>query len=286
MKRTLIILSSILIAVFIALSILSSGGTYDAEKLLYGALRAGKKIMANPDVVPPSVAIYIEKNLRHIVRNYPGTSVAETARMKIAEFYVLTKHYDKAIEALDDIIYSSEKNMPKLSHALFLKGNVYEKKNQWFKALAVYRTLRDRCEDTALGLQIPLYVADYYTKNSMAAEAIGAYNDAASFYKRVSREKRGTIAGYRASNYLASSYMNLKRFDDAGRVVEEIMNSYPSTASYTQHLPSVEYIFVKQLKEPKKALEIYKRVQQKTKNARLQAVLKKKISELEKITSK
>ena len=286
MKKTLITLSSLLVAVFIVLSIASSGGIYDAEKLLYSALRAGEKIMANPDVVPPSAARSIENKLQYIVKNYPGTPIAEIARMKIAEFYALTKNYDKAIEALDEVIYSSEKKLPELSQALFLKGNIYEKKNQWFKALAVYGTLRDRCKDTPLGLQIPLYVADYYTKNSMAAEAISAYNDAATFYDRVSKERRGTIVGYWASTYLVISYLNLKRFEDAGRVVEEIINSYPGTASYTQHLPSVEYIFVKQLKEPQKALGIYKSVQQKTNNAQLQAVLKKKISELEKVTSK
>lgn len=282
MKKLLITLASILVIAWVALSVLSLGGENEAERLLYKALKAGQKMAANPDVVPPAVAAQVEKGLLTVLKRYPTSGVAVVAEMKLAEFYVFMKKYDKSIETLDNIIRNQKTNAIVSSQALFLKGGIFEKQNQWSKALAVYGILRDRYEETPLGLQVPIYIADYYARNAKTEEADRAYNDAITFYGRLSTKKKGTAVGYWSSEYLLKAYISIKRYEDAGRVLEEVLNSYPADFSYMQNLGAVEPIFVKQLNKPEKALEIYKSVAQKANDKRLKEMLQDKIEIMEK----
>ena len=58
-------------------------------------------------------------------------------------------------------------------------------------------------------------------------------------------------------------------------------NKYGSGKALLQLLPQVENIFVKKLKQPERAIAIYKNVMEKTKNEKLKKVLEKKIYQLE-----
>ena len=95
MKKAVITLIFILITVYVALSVLGSGGEYAAEKLFYRAMKMNGKIMANPDVVPPKQAEYIENNLKKLLAKYPKTEVAKTADITLVEFYIFNKKYDE-----------------------------------------------------------------------------------------------------------------------------------------------------------------------------------------------
>lgn len=190
------------------------------------------------------------------------------------------KKYDKARQTLDAVItgYMNDKGM--VTRAIFMKGNAYERENQWNKALAEYKTLRDDYKDTSLGFQMPIYIADRYAQQGKDSEAARAYGDAATFYSRIAKENKGSTAGYLASAILVRTYFNLKEFDRAGETVEEIINDYPSPNTYMQQLPNVDFIFIKQLNKPERATAIYKIVIEKTSDKRLQKLLEQKVSEL------
>lgn len=277
MKKTVFILISILIIVYVILTILGSGGEYDAEKLLNRAAKLNEKIAANPDVVPPALFASVEKKLQTVPEKYPKTNAAKTAHMVLAEFYLVNKKYDKALQTLDTIIGLYKKDAAILSKAHFLKGKAYEEQGQWGKALAEYRIVWDKYADTSAGLQVPLYIGDYYSRKGKDAEAAKAYNEAAAFYEGVEKKNRGNGLGYLASNFLMQSYVNLKKYEEAGKVVEDTINNYPSKFTYAQHLPNVEFIFVKTLKKPEKAIEIYKSVIEKTDDNKLKKTLKERI---------
>jgi len=280
MKKTILTLILILIVVYIILSILGSGGEYAAEKLFYRGMKANEKIVINPDVAPPKLLAYVEETFQKVLRKYPNSDTAKSARMALAEFYAMRKKYDKAIMTLDEII-NTEKDVYILSKAHFFKGNIYEKQDVWDKALKEYTILRDEYTNTPLGLQMPLYIEKYYTAKSKEAEANKAYSEAVLFYEKLEKENRGKMLGYAALTMLRETYIVRGEHEQAGSVIENAINDYPTLLTFAQQLPYVELIFVNVLKRPEKAIEIYKNVIGKTKDKELIEILQKRISQLE-----
>ncbi|MBU4377399.1 MAG: hypothetical protein KKD29_08035 [Candidatus Omnitrophica bacterium] len=282
MKKTVLILISILVAVYIALTLFSVDNEYVAEKMLYRAAKTNEKITANPDVVPPSMRDFVEKSLQKILEKYPETDAAKATRFALAEFYIYNKKYDKALPVLDTIISAKDADKMTLSRAYFVKGNVYERQNQWDKALAEYAILRDKYNDTPLGMQIPIYIGNYYIGKGDDERADRAFREAAAFYDKIARENKGKVMGYTALSLMRDIYIKSKEYRRAGNVIEEILEDYKAEIAMIQQLPYVELVFEKSLKEPEKALEIYKFVRDNTKNDNLKKLLDKKIDDMSK----
>lgn len=280
MKKIVYILISILILTSIVFSVLPGGREYAAEKLFFRADRAIRKIAANPDVVPPALRASAENNLRAILEKYPETNIAGNAQEALVQFYMLTKEYDKAISVLDEIINIPEQDNAILAKTYFIKGNVYEMQGQSDKALAEYRKVRDEYTDTPVGIQVPLYIGVYHKRSGREAQADSAYKQAVTLYTRIAKEDERKPVKYMASTLLAQTYINLKRYKEAGDVIEDIINTYPAPLTYRQHLPIVDFIFVKMLNRPEKAIEIYSGIKEKSTDANLNKMLKTRIGQL------
>lgn len=282
MKKIIIILALILICVYAALAVLGSRGEYTAEKLFYRAMKTNNKIISNPDVVPPALSLAVENDLKTILKKYPKSNTAKITSITLSEFYLTQKKYDKALGLLNAILKTDNQDVVMASRAQFLKGLVYERQDQWADALREYNILRNKYPNTQIGLQVPLYIGRYYDSKGMQADAQKEYESAVAFYKNIESANRGKMLGYAASNFLGQAYMNLKRYEEAGGTIENMVNNYPSEMTYYQCLPAVEFIYLKTLNRPAKVIEIYKGVQGKTKDAQLKKFLSLKIKDLEK----
>lgn len=281
MKRTLLILVLILIGVWAALSLLSAGDEYAAEKIFYRAMKTNEKIVLNPEVVPPALFTSVESDLQKILKKYPKSNITKTARISLAEFYLGNKKYDKALSAVDSVMKTYPDDQLILSKAQFLKGAVYEKQDKWDRAVSEYVILRDKYGDTPLGMEIPLYIGKRYAAKERRQEAEDAFNEAAAFYQRKESQNRQKAMGYVASNLLVQAYMNLGKYEQAGVVVKNTINNYPGTQTYLQQLPLAEVIYIRFLKSPHKLIEIYNEVIGQTKDEKLKDFLKDRIKKLE-----
>jgi tetratricopeptide (TPR) repeat protein len=281
MRKVIITLILILIVVYAGLSILNWRGEYSAERIFYRAIKANEKVLINPDVAPPGLLAYVEKNLQTLLKKYPHTKTVKGARLALAEFYLNRKRYDEAQAVLDKIIGIEKEDLSMLSKAHFVKGVIYEKRDEWDKALEEYETLKDELTETALGLQIPLYIGSHYAERGDQKNAARSYNEAATFYKKLAEENKGKLLGYTASTVLRHTLIILERYEEAGRVLEDTLETYPTEQTFAQQLTFVELIFVSKLNRPEKAIELYKYVQSKTNYDKLKEFLEEKIKQLE-----
>lgn len=281
MKKTIVILILILAGLYILLSAVTSENEYAAERLFYRAMKAHGKISANPDVAPPRLLEYVENNLKTLLIKYPKTEVARTAGITLAELYIVNKKYEDALSRVDLVIKAYDKNPAVLSAACFLKGLAYEKQGKWPAALKEYEKLRDNYTNTELGLQMPMYIAKYYDTNGRSADAKQAYADSAVFYKDLKEKYTGKALGYVSSMLLLQSYLNTKNYEEAGKIIEESIDKYASGTTLLQLLPQVDSIIVKELKQPERAIKIYKSIKGKAKDERLIKFLDKRIEALE-----
>lgn len=282
MKKIIIIMLSVLLALYILLSVGTSGNEYAAERLFYRAMKMNGKISANPDVAPPRLLAYVENNLKTLLAKYPKTAVARTAGVTLAEFYIANKRYEDALSRVDLMIKAYDKDPAVLSAAYFLKGRAYEKQDKWPAALKEYKKLQDDYTSTELGMQIPLYIAKYYADKGRDADARQAYSEAAAFYKKLEKDNSGKGLGYISNMLLLQSYLSVKNYEESGNVIEETINKYRSGETLRQLLPQVENIIVKELKRPEKAIEIYNNIKANTKEEKLIKFLDKEIELLQK----
>jgi hypothetical protein len=280
MKKIILGMVIVLIGVYAALAILGRGGEYAAEQLLYSAAKTNEKISANPDVVPPKLLEDIENDIKKLLKKYPATEVAKTANIKLAEFYIAFKKYDQALAHLNKVIKKYDKNTGILSMAHFLKGVAYEKQDKWQSALKEYHAVRDNYRETQLGMQMPIYIANYYSQKGREAQAQEAYSEAAKFYEDIERENSKKTLGYMASLFLVQTYIKANNFESAGKQVEKTLSKYFSQMAVMQLLPLVESIIVTKLNNPDKAVEIYRIILARSKDAKFNKVLQKRIDEL------
>lgn len=282
MKRIILVLVLILVAVYAILSVLGSNSENAAEKLFYRATKTYRKIAINPEIAPPAMLAAVENDLQQIVEKFPEAKVAKIAQFALAEFYLTNKKYNQALAALDAVISKYKQDIAMTSRAQFFKGLAYERQNLWGQALVEYEILRDKYTDTPLGLQVPLYIGNYYTEKEKYALAEEAYSQATVFYQRLERENKAKVFGYMAANFLLQTQIKRQDYEQAAEVVQNTINNYPSALTFTQQLPNVELIFIQQLKNPERALEIYRTMKEKTTDPALIESLTKKIEALEK----
>jgi tetratricopeptide (TPR) repeat protein len=280
MKKIILLLVAILTGLYIVLAILGSRGEYAAEKMYYDAARMAEKIAANPDVVPPRLIDYIEKKLKTLLQRFPTTEVAKTVDIKLAEFYISLKKYDLAIAQLDTVIKKHAKNKTMLSMAYFLKGLAYERQDKWADALKQYEIVRDSYAETQVGLQVPVYIGNYYMAKGREADARQAYGEAIKFYKELEEENSGKPLGYMASLYVIQAYMRADNFEAAATEIEKDLDKYYSPMTLVQLLPLVEHIIVVKLNDPEKAIAIYRSILAKSKDQKLNDALEKRIKDL------
>ncbi len=280
MKKTIWVMIIVLVIVYAVLAVLGAGGEPAAEKLFYKASKMSAKIAVNPDVVPPKLLNDIEKKMNELLKKYPDTEVAKTANIKLVEFYIAHDKYDQALAQADKIIKKYEKNPAILSMACFLKGVAYEKQDKWPSALKEYRTVRDKYADTQLGMQMPIYIGNYYSQKGKEAQAQEAYGEAVRFYENIEKKNSLKPMGYMASLFLIQTYMRAGNFESAGSMVDKTLSKYFSQMAVMQLLPLVEQIIVTKLNNPDKAVEIYKTILAKSKDEKFNKVLQKRIDEL------
>ena len=280
MKKYIYILIVILFAAYLGFFLLNSKGEYRAEKLFYSAAQIKDKIASNPDVIPPALFSSAEKKLKTICEKYPKSKLAMPSRIMLIELYTLNKEHDKAIAVLDTILDTPKQSRDVLSNAHFAKGNIYEKQEKWDDALAQYQLLRNELNDTLHGLQMPLYIGDFHSRIKKQAQANEAYDNAVVFYKKIAVEDKGKVLGYMASALLEESYMRLGKFEEAGKAAQDTLNNYASSLTYMQYLPKIDFIYVKTLNNPSKAVDIYKGIMHKTNDPKLKKQLAKRIENL------
>lgn len=281
MKKLIITLVLILIVIYAALAILGSGGEYAAEKLFYKAMKKASELAANPDVAPPLQLVLVERELKLLMSKYPNANITKFGHMGLLELYINNKRYDEAMDLAEVIKGKYSSDVGTLSTAQFAKGLIYEKQDKWDKALAEYNILKEKYPTTQLGIQSPLYIWKYYETKGLDSQAKDAYQNAIAFYTKMGKEYSSKMAGYTASILLIQTYLDIKDYESAGKTLEKTLHEYSSPMAFVQLLPLTQNIYIENLNNPKKAIEIYKYVMSKTKDPRLAKILKQKIKALE-----
>jgi len=283
MKKSILILVGILIAVYIALSLLSTNQEYAAEKIFFAAMQANNKIVLNPEVAPPQLLASVETKLKKIITKYPKTRIVKQVEMALAEFYISNKKFKEALLHLDGLIDKYPQDPYFTCNATFMKGVTYERSGKWSDAVKIFDFIKEKYSNTPTGFQVPIYIARYYENNGNGTAAQQAYLDAIAFYKKLERDNAGQPIGYLASAAMMQIFLQLSNSSEAARVFDETMKNYKAPIYRVQLLQYVDPIFVTKLKKPEKAMQIYKTLQKEIPNKQIKQMLTKKMAQIGKL---
>jgi len=279
-KKVILLMILTLAVTFGALKVINIGSEFTAEKLLYKTLNVYKNIPFGAGEQFLGMQMQVEDNLRSIISRFPGGDSTKAAHLNLAGLYLEVEKYNEAVSVADEVLDKYKNDTHTSSRAQFIKGVSYERKGKWGRALDEFKILQKNYPKTRLSLEIPLYILRHYKRSGDTDQLNKRAQRVIAYYGRIIAKYKGGPLGYYAGNMLVQTYMALDRYEEAGSVLKNMIVIYPEMLTVRQ-LPYVELIFVKILKKPAEALEIYKYITINTKDHKLKKFLETKIDELE-----
>jgi len=248
-----------------------------AEKLFYKAEKIKQDILTNPEAASPQQYENAQQAYREVIDNFENNTdkgiktVLRRSWLTIADLSLLQKKYDAAINIYSEIIKKSPNDRELSAAAQFSIGRCYEQINKPEEAIKcyknVFRNYPPVLSDTLLPnyriLQTPIYIARLYRQKGSNNLADQQYNDARNYYDNVIKKWPKSEIAFVAHNQIAISYSDQGKWETSVAILNEIIHNYPEN----KELPGIMYtlgqVYQQQLKQPYKALEIYKRIVQR-----------------------
>ena len=227
MKKTLTVFAAVLGGIFVLLSVLDTSD-YALEKRIWRVQQQFDRMAKDPKVVPEKEFEDIVVMYRNIIRHYPDSELTPRVHLQIGRTYVLKEDYAKARQGFQEVIDQYPGDPFLGADALLSIGNTYEREGDHAKAVQTYQRVTDEYGKTELGLNMPLYIANYYLRLNQRTESATALQDAVNFYKRISRENPQSPLEFNALRLLVTTYFAQEHWKDGVNILSRLLLEYPS----------------------------------------------------------
>ena len=290
MKRTISTFVCIIIFLFVILSCLDKSD-YTIEKKLWRVQKRFDRIVRDPKVVPDHEFEDVVKRYKRITDQYSQSQYVSRVYLQIGRVYVIKRDFVKARETFQEILTRYPKDLALCAEVLLNIGATYENDNNILQAISVYRQIIADYPLTEIGINMPLYLARYYTKLKRFNESQEAFKEALDFYKKLSQENPQTPIDYMALRILVRTYIVQKDWEGALQTLEKLLLEFPSNPylnpqSADTLIKSINTLSVAQLKNFDLPIQIYRKFIGQNTNHPLNEHLEKVIKELKKLKEK
>ena len=214
MKKTVSSLTLILVGLFVVLSLLDIRGDYAVEEILWNANKRLSDAARTPEAVPDKVFEEIIAQYQRVIKGFPDSKLVPRAFIFLGRAYLVKKDYSTARQRLREVIGRFPKDDVNCVEALSAIGSSYELQGNWPEALKVYYEIKNDYPLTDLGLSVPLYIANHYTKNQQAANAISAFDAAESYYTQMADGHSNTPIEFKSLTLLSNCLLAQKKWTD------------------------------------------------------------------------
>jgi len=222
MKRTLIILGVIILAVFIALSVMDKSD-YKIEKKLWRIQKRFNKIARDPVSAPSQEYDAVEKLYAAVIDDHPETTLLPNIYLQISRLYGMKKEYNKARLVLEECMLRFSDNQKFMPEAIINVAMLYEAEGNEKGVLETFERVKKEYPLTEIGLTTPLNIVNYYTRANKGREASDALIEAVAYYKKIARDNRNTKVEFDALRLLVTTYYMDAKWQEAMSTLERIL---------------------------------------------------------------
>ena len=264
MKKTISLLSGILIAIFIILSLLDKS-EYAVEKRLWKIQMDFTQLIRDPKIVPEKKYDEVVHEYQQVIKQFPRSKLTPGIYLQIGRVYVLKRDYSKARESFQEIIQRYSDKPTLCAIALLNIGRTYGEEKNKAEALKVLNDVINTYPTTPVGLNTPLYIANYYRKLNDMDGSKSALRDAATFYKKISSENPDSMIEFDALRLLAATHLAQKNWEECVQVLGDALLKFSSSKYLTRAragliINSINTVSILQLKDFDRPAKIYQQI--------------------------
>ena len=246
-----------------ALAILAGCGNdqYAIEKQYWQAQKQADKIFKNPNASPPRELERVVKLLTGFSEKHPNTNLAIDADFNIARLYIVKEAYEQSRSQLRIILNKYRANDAICAEALFLSGNAYQIEGKWNLALEQYKKILQEYPKTGRGIDIPIYIAQYYKIKYQPDKMIAAYQEAIAHYQALAAKYPDSLLAYSADMLATQCFIALKDWQNAINSFNAMLEKYKAAKVNKDNLlMSIALLYAKELKDQAMAKQTLERL--------------------------
>jgi TolA-binding protein len=255
MKRTLL-------AFILVTCILSGCGQdqYAVERDYWKVNQKVQAIFKNPLATPPNEVERVVALLNKFTTKYPQNTLAVRAGLSIGKLYMVIGQQEQARTQFADMTRKYGKSSSVVSECLFLTGKSYQLQDDAESAINQYRKIIAKYPLSQRGLQMPLYIAQYYGASKDEPKMRDAYTDAVAHYESLAQKDMKSALAFRAYTLVAECYAGLKDWPQAIATLETIETNFKTHAPMAGVLMNIAIIYHRELHDKRMARATLQRI--------------------------
>ncbi len=247
------------LGVFLAASGCSSD-QYSVEREYWRVKKLAANIFKNPAATPPNELERTVGKLQKFTQKNSQNILAVEAEFLVAKLYLAKSEFELSRKQLKNIITKYNKAEVICAEALFLTGNSYQIQDKWASALGQYKKIIADYPLTARGMEIPIFIAQYYKVNHQPDKMLSALADAISHYRSLAAKYPDSPLAFKAYTSISLCYSASHDWVNAAGTLNTIADKFKGKIRLDAILYDLALIYKRELKDPLKSQEIIDRI--------------------------
>jgi TolA-binding protein len=254
---------------------------YSIEREFWRIKKQAEAIFTNAAATPPNELERVAARLASFVERHPKNILALESEFMTARLYLAKQEYERAARQLDAMFAKYKENKAVSSEIVFLMGNAQQLQDRWEQALAQYKKLIADYPLTIKGLEMPVYIAQYYNVKHIPDRMLEAYKEAIAHYQGLINQYPDTPLALQCYKLVASCYGAMKDWPNAVAVMTTAVEKFKAKVPMDAMLLDIALIYRRELSDVPRAREALQRLIAEYPKSRLVAAAQRSLDNLE-----
>jgi len=224
-KKILFVFITILVTIFVVLSVLDQGD-YALEKRVWRLQKKFKSLTHDPEMVPDQEFDTLIADYLKLIENHSDSKLIPRIYLQIARVCILKKDFVRARNVLGEAMKKFGSEPLLAGELLYSIGRSFEAQEKPEEALSTYRSIIKEYPMTPQGLNMPLYMVGYLNRLGRQQDSVQQLKMAAEFYRQMAKQQPNSRLELDSLKFLGTAYMAQKQWQSAVNTLKDILMNY------------------------------------------------------------
>ena len=227
MKKTLLVLVGLLVAVYVVLTLVDTKSEYLLEKKLWRIQKDFVAIAQDPKAAPDNQYKEAIAKYRALIQKYPKARLTPQMYFQIGRLEEMRKNFDGARAVFKEASEAFKDNSSIVSDAMYRVGLSFEQEGKINDAIAIYREIGRVFSRTQIGFSMPIYIASIYRRLGDPVRQNQALAEAEAVYRKIlSETEDGSASQLEVLRALTTALLGQQKWSEAYQILERTLFSF------------------------------------------------------------